>query len=295
MNYKSRIRKTSSYLQPIPDGDSFYVSVNVTNVSEARLKKIGFEDITLGVSILPGITGSVSRYNANGRYIIHRNLPKITKHRTFEVPGWHHTWHDVTVPYKMYPRTYEAGPEIHLTIVSKGDEMLIISPELIKASADDSLNKHVMNLFLDLFGQFQILDNNLQTFLGDTSIVQVDWTLLPMGEYPWSRIEAEGLLPKHRDGHKRTIRHTDEIMRMYNPEYIAVGNGGFKGYVAFVFPNKDLCIMENFYHGNATYVFGANWEEISKLSKANIIQGKHAIQRIIHSKGWEQAIISLLS
>lgn len=295
MNFKSRIRNTAAYLQPIAENASFYITMAAKDIDPNRMARIGFKNMEPGENILPRAIGSVSRYNANGRYIIHRELPKINKYRSFEAPGWHDTWHEVTVTYKAYPRTFEAGPEVRLTIVEKNGERFVASPQLTKTAENDSLNKHVINLFIDLFGDFQLKNELWQSALANVPIRKLDWTLLPLGEYPWSRIESEGLLPKHKDGKGRQIRHTDDIIRQFKPESCAIGNGGFKGYVAFCFPQKGITLLENFFHGNATYVFDQDWENLSKLSKANIIQGKLALKRIEHRKGWEQEIIKLLS
>lgn len=295
MNYKSRIRNTSAYLQPIVDNASFYVTMEVADIDITRLKRIGFINMEPGENILPRAVGSVSRYNANGRFIIHRDQPKIIKYRSFDVPGWHDTWHEVTVPYKAYPRTFEAGPEIRLTLVEKNGDLFVSSPQLQKTAETDYLNKHVINLFIDLFGNFQLKSAQWQSVFANVPIRRLDWTLLPLGEYPWSRIESEGLLPKHKDGKRRQIRHTDEVIRQFNPESCAIGNGGFKGYVAFCFPQKGVTLLENFFHGNATYVFDQDWEELSRLTKATIIQGRLALKRIEHRNGWEQEIIKLLS
>ena len=45
--------------------------------------------------------------------------------------------------------------------------------------------------------------------------------------------------------------------------------------------------------GNATYVFEENWEELSKLTKAEIIRGKLQKDRIIHRENWDHYIIRL--
>lgn len=295
MNYRSRIRHTEAYLKSIKDNATFYITIATNLVEASRLALIGFKTLDVGTEILPRGLGSVSRFNADGRIIIHRELPKEWHSRTFEVPGWHNTWHDVTIHYEAYPRTYEAGPEMHLTIVKSGDQLLISSPRLTKTPENEFINKHAINLFIDLFGDFQVMNEHLQASFVGIPICRKNWTLLPLGEYPWSRIESEGLLPKHRDGKRRHIRHTDELIRQFNPSTCAIGNGGFNGYVAFCFPDKGINLLENFNHGNATYVFDKDWEALSRLSKATIIKGDLAIKRIEHRKGWEKAIVDLLS
>jgi hypothetical protein len=52
--------------------------------------------------------------------------------------------------------------------------------------------------------------------------------------------------------------------------------------------------MENMIYGNATYVFGDNWAELSKLSKAEIIQQNLQEKRLVHRKNWPFLIAKLL-
>ena len=52
--------------------------------------------------------------------------------------------------------------------------------------------------------------------------------------------------------------------------------------------------MENMIYGNATYVFRDNWEEFSKLSKAEIIQNNLQEKRLVHRGSWPMQIGNLL-
>ena len=67
------------------------------------------------------------------------------------------------------------------------------------------------------------------------------------------------------------------------------------GYFVYGFSKKKTFIMESLYLGNATYVFGDDWLNISMLTKNDIIQGKLSLARIIHDRGWEKKISELLS
>lgn len=72
------------------------------------------------------------------------------------------------------------------------------------------------------------------------------------------------------------------------------GTGGFHGYLVFVFKQKNIVIMENMIYGNATYVFNDDWKELSKLSKAEIIQKNLHLDRLVHSEKWVREIKKLL-
>lgn len=52
--------------------------------------------------------------------------------------------------------------------------------------------------------------------------------------------------------------------------------------------------MENMIYGNATYVFRDNWEELSKLSKAEIIKNNLQDKRFVHRESWPYQISALL-
>jgi hypothetical protein len=55
-----------------------------------------------------------------------------------------------------------------------------------------------------------------------------------------------------------------------------------------------LSIVESLEYGNATYVFGKDWEALTQLTKAELIAGSLYEQRLIHRRGWEDDIRVLL-
>jgi len=106
----------------------------------------------VGESILPPSSfGSVGRFNANGKYIRHRDRPMETAYTTVE---WHwKEWHgpyreerskSVDRPYKRYPRTFVPPPSIEITILNttKG-ESIIVSPSIEYVKEKASLLKRL--------------------------------------------------------------------------------------------------------------------------------------------------------
>lgn len=89
-------------------------------------------------------------------------------------------------------------------------------------------------------------------------------------------------------------KHRFTTIIKYKPDAVYYGNGGFHGYLVFVFKKKGLVLMENMIYGNATYVFRDNWEELSKLSKAEIIQNNLQEKRLVHRGSWPMQIGSIL-
>ena len=52
--------------------------------------------------------------------------------------------------------------------------------------------------------------------------------------------------------------------------------------------DKNLYILECDHPNNATYVFDKKWEELSKLTKAEILNNQFHKCRIIHSSSWKE-------
>lgn len=80
----------------------------------------------------------------------------------------------------------------------------------------------------------------------------------------------------------------------FKPGVLYYGNGGFHGYLVFVFKRKGLVLMENMIYGNATYIFRDNWEELSKKSKAEIVKDGLQEHRFVHRRNWSNLIKKLL-
>ncbi len=90
------------------------------------------------------------------------------------------------------------------------------------------------------------------------------------------------------------IEHRLEAINKYNPDFAAVGEAGFHGYIILGFKEKNLYTLESLYYGNATYVFGENWEELSKMTKAQVLNESLQKDRIIHREGWDNQIAKIL-
>lgn len=294
MNFRSRIRNVEPYLALIRQGESFHVVYNVTNESDERLKQIGFFNLEDGERVLPRALGSVTRRNSDGYDIVFKDRAKERYFTYHMVPGWHNTYHEVTREHWRYPREHKEGYEMELTLLMKDGNRYVVSPELVNDPTAADINKHALNLFLELFGGFEFMNENLDSVFREMRVTRVNWTLLPIGDFPFERIEREILQHSGRIT-KRVFRHTDSVIRQYNPEQCVVGNGGFHNYVAFLFPERNLTVLECFEPGNATYVFEKDWEELSRKTKAQILGGDLALARIIHKDSWETEIRQLFN
>lgn len=303
---KKRIRSIKALKGLIKEGDKFFVGVKNRSEFNNILLKIGFsQDFQSGESILPSaIFGPVSLYNSEGKYKIQKDKPMETAYQTRE---WR--WREwrgrydtversklIDVPYKRYPRIFIEPPSIEITAYLINDEeQIIISPVFELKEVNKEKIIHVINLFLEIFGECQFFTENLEEII-KLPIRRLNWRILPSGQMPWDKLKEEIKLvvndaPK---GNQIVIKYRLEKINKYKPDFAAIGEGGFKGYIILGFRQKNIYTLESLYYGNATYVFGEKWEDLSKKTKAEILNQKLQTDRIIHREGWDDKIDKLL-
>ena len=303
---KKRIRNIKAIKGLVKNGSKFFVGIKNQSKFNDVLLKTGFsKNFQSGESILPPtIFGPISLYNAEGKYKIHKDKPMETAYRTAE---WH--WKEwrgrydiveqsklVDVPYKRYPRTFIVPPSIEITTyLMNNKEQVIISPifELNEGNKEEII--HTINLFLEIFGECQFFAENLEEII-KLPIKRLNWRILPPGQMPWIKFkeEVKSLVNSAPKGKHAVIRYRLEKINKYKPDFAAIGEGGFRGYIILGFNQRNIYTLESLYYGNATYIFGEKWEELSKKTKAEILNQNLQADRIIHRKGWDNRIDKLL-
>lgn len=294
---KKRINEIDKYIAPFKKEECLYVATEISSGElEKQLKIIGFPTVEYaGIKLIPKAIGSVTRFNAEGRDELLKNLPKETYFHDACIKDWHGYYHYVDMPGKRYKRNHIEGPCQEISLITIKGKNFAISDLLPNTPNGKDLIKHVVNLFLEIFGVCTILDKNKCPEVSAVPLKRANWQILPEGEIVWERVnrlagniqdssELVGQLQKYRF---RTIIK-------YKPDAVYYGNGGFHGYLVFVFRKKNFVLMENMIYGNATYVFRDNWEELSKLSKAEIIKKNLQEKRLVHRGSWPMQIGNLL-
>jgi hypothetical protein len=235
---RSRINKIDPYIRLIPPGEDLIVGV--VNPDTQKLIKIGFSPkLNHGESILPAPNGPIGLFNAEGRIVKRKDLPMETAYRTVE---WNWTeWHGPEriektefrdVPYSRYPQEFISPPGVELTLVTDIDGNSIIRTPLIK---DWKNNKealiHNVNLLLEIFGECLFYDTSMKRLV-EAPIKRLNWRVLPPGKHPFSRLKDElsEILKNVKDGKRSFTEYRLETVNSYEPEFTAIGEGGFRGY-----------------------------------------------------------------
>ena len=279
------------------------IKIYVDNVSRfpKELIKFGFkQDDATGSTILPAIFNRYSFRNAEQYTTTDKSLPKEKYMQTLywtrqEWAGRGET-REVTeftdIVRERYHRDYHAPFSVAFTLVDDRQRR-IVSDEITFCQENYGKIMNTINMLLGLFGECTIDSGNSE---GDVRSIRLDWDILPPGDYPWATMkkDLDNICQRGTKTQKQMMfRNCDEINKL-NPDFRAYGRSGFKGYVVFGFIYKRLFILESIFPNNATYVFEHNWEELSKLTKAEILNQNLHRARIIHNANWVNEFNSVM-
>ena len=266
-------------------------------LTEDLAAKIGFEEYPApGQEILPLVVGKATSFNSNGRERVRRDLPMETYSRMIHT-SWQ-DWHGKTHTgiqhrdYEAYPRDLVPPPEETLTTMEK-DGKLVAASRVIRRDEAEADIVVLLNVFLEIFPAFDIVAPDLSAPL---QVRSVKWNILPPGEFPFdrARIELDSYLKKLPEDERAVATERIRAITRHSPDFVAVGIGGFSDYVVFGFTDRQRYVLESPHTGNATYVFRNDWEQISRYTKREILQGELQEERLIHNNRWSRAISDII-
>jgi len=302
---RKRIRNLSAYIGGVPVGAEFRPVVELDYTSRKKLARIGFEaSPTSGDTILPNGIGPVSRFNADGKWQIHRDQPKEERYirtvrwewKQWSGRGQYKQCEDFRDIHRLcYPRSPLPAPGIELTYLEKGAKAFIAAPAYRNQNGNHDAALHVVNLLLELFGACELAKTDLGTFSGIV-VKRLNWKMLPPGKHPWARLKAHlgEVLKRSSENTQSVIFDRQETILSFEPDEQFVGAGGFSDYIAYTFKGRGLVVLESIRKGNAIYVFGLDWAQFSKLTKSEIINSKLHLARLIHTKGWKAKLGAIM-
>lgn len=294
---KKRINSIDKYIAPFKHEEGLYVATEISSDEFAkRIKEVGFPEVDFsGLKLVPKAVGPITQFNTEGRDELLKDLPMETFYRDACIKDWHGDYQYVDIPGKRYQRKHIEAPCQEISLITIGGKYYAISDYLPNTPDGKELIKHVINLFLEIFGVCTILDKKKCPAVSSASLRRANWQILPEGEIVWERVnEIAGNIQDASELNGQLQKYRFTTIIRHKPDCVYYGNGGFHGYLVFVFKKKGLVLMENMIYGNATYVFRDNWEELSKLSKAEIIRHNLQEKRLVHRANWAYQIREIL-
>lgn len=303
---KKRIRNVATNFPFLQEGSTVVFGLLDLAAHTARLHQVGFSPgLAAGESVLPKVVGSVSRYNAEGRYVRQQPQEKETVSRMIE---W--TWTErhgkdeversdfKYVPYERYKRVFLPPPGIELTIATDakiGSQLVVAPPIHYAGPTTDAQIIHRVNLLLELFGECEILTEDFDQIIR-AEVRRLNWQVLPPGKRDWPTLqqELEPLVERQKPGLQGVIRRRFAYVNSFSPTFVAIGQAGFSGYVIFGFPQKGVYVLESVHTNNATYVFEQDWEALSQMTKTEILSQQLQRDRVFHTNGWTEKVARIL-
>jgi hypothetical protein len=286
----------------------------------AAMKKVPLADIAIGLYAHLGLTvendsamagdpvtpdeiiGKWSRRNTEGWEIKRTDLPMITKTFVWETPnfgdggryGWHTHFQDREVYQRQIfePRRLQIGTEILHEIGAQ--------TSLVKFSVAQPLDRKHPNFESDLLFTLNLLqentgacgvfasDANHEDFVGT---IALGWDVFP----PGTADEVITSLRKSRGGMAPDVeanaRSRTVLFNKLEPTAYLNGSGSFGSYFGALFAD-DLVVFENLQYGNALYILYADWQDVSKRSRLDLLKGTDEhYDRIRHDDGWERRFV----
>lgn len=301
---KKRINRLTC-LEWLEDGKKIVMALRDAIRFKEKLVELGFTDeLEEGERILPRVVNPTTARNAEKFYISDKSQPKEKYYQTLwwtrlEWAGRGETREVseyVDIPRERFPQIEYEPYSIELVLKYDDSGKLMVVTDIIEYKPQNNkLILNTINIFLTNFEECEILTEQLDA-LTPVKTIYLNWEVLPQGEYPWSEIEKD--FDKISEGNSKTQRKMMldkcEYINGFIPDFRAYGKSGFRGYVIFGFEEKNLYVLESVYSNNATYVFTDNWQELSKLTKAQILNGGLHDARLIHKENWKEDVRKLL-
>lgn len=246
--------------------------------------------------------GRYSTRNIDGRVIVRRDLPKEMRTYSLEAPAFGDTSNTHTVYYSraVYPRDFDPPMGAEITTELIGTEGSDSDIFIVRFAVSVVLDKNSDSFFKDLLQCLNVLQENVgsvDVFSSSATLddyrktISVEWEILPPGTED-ERIEAimSGMRLRDSDDVRQIVRERYNVLIALNPKEIVKGTSGFHRYFGAKF-HDSLVAFENVRYGNAIYVMFENWEELSQLTRIDLLKrNRRDFARIEHRPGWQNQL-----
>lgn len=280
------------------------INTSMTDISQGSYSHLNIR-LQEGELVIPDVvypdnmSGIYARRNRDGVVHVLKDLPKVTRTFSFDSPnfgdpakGYHTTYIDRSVYQRRFdpPRDWE----IALQALSQDEKTVCI-----KATINTTLDRQDTDFNKDLFFAINLLQEQCRdchVFDYDITkeelarIMIVGWEIFPPGKLDKTLSIITKRLRNSSPERQREIQRRTNVLDRFNPTEYIVGRGMNSHYFGAKF-GDNIVAFENMDYGNALYILFDNWQEISQMSRIEILK-RHEKDfiRIIHKKGWERVL-----
>lgn len=241
------------------------------------------------------LDGVFARRNRDGYEHIYKKLPKVPKTLWWLSPnfgdpskGYHSNYRNILA----YQRKLDPSRdwEIKLTIISENDTSIRFKAEILNVlNRQSPMFKEnlffAINLLQEQFRDCHVFDASM-TNEDLARITAVGWDIFPPGTMENALTIITNRMRNKPQVRKKEVERRAGFLERLNPTEYIVGKGMNSRYFGAKF-GDNIVVFENFDYGNALYILFDNWQEISQMSRIDILK-RHEKDyiRIIHKKGW---------
>lgn len=246
----------------------------------------------------PGI-GRYSRWNVEGREVVHRDRPKVTRTYCWDAPTFgdeSRGTHEVYQDRQVYPRDFipsECTPIAIECLASENTgENAIYSFKFVVTRVLNRMDQDFERVLLITLNLLQENVGKADLFPSDASradylaTVHVNWEILPEGSRDE---EVERLITKlhvHGPEQRAKLAERYATLKGLRPHYLITGTNGFTRYFGASFGDK-LVVFENLEYGNAIYAMFEGWQRLSQMTRLELRADTSAeFERIEHRGNW---------
>lgn len=286
------------------------VRFNANDLKSGKLSHLGViltpEGLQVPKTIIPPEDqGKYSNRNINGFEIIRKDLPKETHYNNIESPNWGDSYngtHTVNLPYKKYPRDFYPPRELEI-LMNCNDNQPNLDNYIITFRIQEVLDKSINGFDKTLFEDLNLLQENIGYFgveSSDTTLdkylssLNVSWEILPPGTVD-ETIERlfRGKTPTEQQKNVTAERYKFFLSLKF--KNLVFGKSGLRRYFGALLED-DLVVFENIEYGNAVYVLFNDWQNLSTLSRVDLMSGKYgdSFERIVHIGDWEEKVKAIV-
>lgn len=303
--------------------DTFYVGVTRTyrreDVADGALTSLGISlddngQLHVEPEVLPSPTrGRWSGWNIHGRRIVRKDLPKVDKTYSHDVPifgDYSRGTATVHQTRSVFQRQDLHGQNLTLLVdVAPSGMEATSAPVAEKIVVGFRVNRVFDRTHLGPAHELLMALSLLRENTGSADVVstgrsaqdwlseqQVQWEFLPVDHEGIASFEtvAARLKVDPSSPRGRVLQNRYEAVRRLHPPAVVLGSGGFTRYIAFKF-RDDLVALENLEYGNALYLMYGQWPELSQRTRLQLLAEPDAgYDRIRHTEGWETKLRHML-
>lgn len=279
------------------------VTVNSSEVNKFAPLGLVLEEgrIVCGPPLVPPPSvGLYARRNLDGWSDKRTDLPLEHREVSTWAPSWNSgSFHLVSRDVLAYPLEHHRA---RMVTISATVLEHLVDGALVRFRVDQPLDRSApsfvddlrfnLRLLREAVGQTGIFDADLSD--ADFARIQhIDWELLPpgSGERVIGRFAAGSVISSER---LQVAAERLRVLDSLGHDGYLVGLGRFARYFGAKFGDR-IVALENLEYGNALYVFTENWEELTQLSRTELIKRRDpAVQRFPHVSGWRNALRKLI-